>query len=201
MGREWADTGEDGVAMTVVLSAEHAARLSIVAGLAAAMGIESACGEAQRGVRIKWPNDVMVNGRKIAGILVECADGLARVGIGINVHQERWPDELQSTAASLAQLGIRTDRLTVMIDVLLRLQMALGMNEEWLTKESAKRDVLTGTTCGFRIGKREIHGRVLRVDPMKGLAVQTEEQGEVWLPAATTTVIKEQDRRGIDPGA
>ncbi len=58
------------------------------------------------GVDIKWPNDVLVNGRKLCGILVEsvgAGSGLPRiiVGIGVNLNHQSFPEELNSTATSL----------------------------------------------------------------------------------------------------
>lgn len=189
-GRAWADTGEDGVAMTVVVAAECAERLAIAAGVAIARAIESLPLTNGTRVGIKWPNDVMVNDRKLAGVLVECSCGCALIGIGVNVSQNYWPEELGDVAISLAQVGVKTDRIAVMVDILLQLQMTIGMSDEWLEKEFRKRDTLLGKRAVFRTGEREIRGKVLSVDPMRGLAVETE-HGERWLPAATTTVLKE----------
>ena len=63
--------------------------ISLVAGTAVAEAIEGAVGLA---VQVKWPNDVMLNRRKVAGILAEASDGRVVVGVGLNVNQER--DEL-----------------------------------------------------------------------------------------------------------
>ncbi len=190
-GRRWEDTGEDGVAMTITLPAERVERLSIIGGLAAARAIELACAGVQANVGIKWPNDVLANGRKIAGVLIECAGGMALMGIGINVHQRSWPAELGDRATSLEQLGVATDRLNVMIDVLLHLQACLGMSDTWLAEEFARCDLLKDTDAAFRIGQREVRGRVLRVEAMLGLAVRDEAGVEHWLPAATTTIVKD----------
>ncbi|HDQ15115.1 MAG TPA: biotin--[acetyl-CoA-carboxylase] ligase, partial [Sediminispirochaeta sp.] len=51
--------------------------------------------------KIKWPNDVLVEGRKIAGILSEAGGGFVRVGIGLNCRQEGFPDDLRRPATSL----------------------------------------------------------------------------------------------------
>ncbi|HTN85460.1 MAG TPA: biotin--[acetyl-CoA-carboxylase] ligase [Sorangium sp.] len=62
-------------------------------------------------VRLKWPNDVLVGGRKLAGILVEAqlrGDAVSSVivGVGLNVHASSFPPELSARATSLAMLGI-----------------------------------------------------------------------------------------------
>jgi BirA family transcriptional regulator, biotin operon repressor / biotin---[acetyl-CoA-carboxylase] ligase len=50
---------------------------------------------------IKWPNDILVAGRKIAGILCESRSSITAVGIGVNINQTEWPDDLVSKAVSL----------------------------------------------------------------------------------------------------
>ena len=50
---------------------------------------------------IKWPNDILVAGRKVSGILCESRSSITAVGIGVNVNQTEWPDNLVSKAVSL----------------------------------------------------------------------------------------------------
>jgi biotin-(acetyl-CoA carboxylase) ligase len=98
---------------------------------------------------------------------------------------------LQRRAISLAELGFDVDRLLVIEMLMQCLRFMLRDDDARLIDRFRERDALTGTTCCFRIGEREVRGTVVRVDPMRGLAVLTENQGEVWLPAATTTLIKD----------
>ena len=75
-------------------------QLSLVAGLAVAIALER---EARCSALVKWPNDVLVDGRKVAGILLEASGAAVVCGIGINVNQarERAPAETRSPAVSL----------------------------------------------------------------------------------------------------
>jgi BirA family biotin operon repressor/biotin-[acetyl-CoA-carboxylase] ligase len=73
--------------------------LTLALGLATAEAIASAAGIA---CDLRWPNDVMLGGRKLAGILVQLVDGRAIAGIGINVAHRRFPPELETEATSLA---------------------------------------------------------------------------------------------------
>ena len=70
LGRQWADTAENGIAMTIVLDrgAYQPAALAVSAAVGTAMAIESVL---NRPAGIKWPNDVMIQGRKNAGILID----------------------------------------------------------------------------------------------------------------------------------
>jgi len=192
LGRPWVDTGEHGVAMTMVMKADRPERMAVAVAVAVAFAIMTAqkvCPSPKRQpIGIKWPNDIMAGGRKVAGILIEMVDGRALVGIGINVSQASWPRELEGRAVSLGQLGFVVERL-LLIDLVL--QGLLGWFSDSDVNIAARFDefdVLRGSVATFRCGEREVSGTVLRIDPMRGLAVLTD-QGEVWLPAATTTVL------------
>ena len=85
------------------LTIENASMVTLVCALAVSMGISQVTGaEAQ----IKWPNDIVMNGRKICGILTEMSVvsgkvGHVVVGIGINVSNLQFPEEIANTAGSL----------------------------------------------------------------------------------------------------
>lgn len=197
LGRAWADTGIDGVAVTFVVEASRPERMAIAAAVGvadahiASMKLTNAWRARKVNVGIKWPNDVIVDDRKIAGVLIEQVDDRAFIGIGVNVRQMSWPAELQGRAVSLLELGFDADRLVVIDQLMQSLEYVLRDDDQRLISQFLELDVLTGTSCAFRIGQREVRGKVRRVDPMNGLAVLTENGGEVWLPAATTSVIKD----------
>jgi BirA family biotin operon repressor/biotin-[acetyl-CoA-carboxylase] ligase len=122
-GRVWEQRGDLGVAMTAVVEAAESEFLSKVAGLAAWSACRCALDGTEAGgrVRIKAPNDVVVDEpggarRKLAGVLIEQGDGLAMIGIGVNVLQGRADFGLtvRGTACSLAMLGSAASRLDVM---------------------------------------------------------------------------------------
>lgn len=80
-------------------------RYTVLAGVAARNVIAGLLPE--RAVLIKWPNDIIADGKKIAGILCESRAAITAVGIGVNVNQTDWPDELISKATSLKLLSGR----------------------------------------------------------------------------------------------
>lgn len=185
LGRKWVDTQEDGVAMSLVIPAGPPERLA----LALAVGVADAAQRLlDRPIGIKWPNDIVVDGRKLAGILVEQSGTIAVAGIGMNVAQTTWPEELADRAVSLAQLGVAVDRLDVIVALLESLPTALRQSNDVLAADFSERDVLRGTEATLRNGRETIHGTVLRIDPFEGLLVKTS-SGEVRLPAATTTIL------------
>lgn len=125
-GRPWfAKPGNLAASLLLVtpVGAETAASLSFVAGLALADAIVAL--EAQRGVEragdgritVKWPNDVMADGAKLSGILLEAerlADGQTALVVGIGVNVTHVPPDLPYKAASLSALGLDVDGETVL---------------------------------------------------------------------------------------
>lgn len=102
-GRTWHDEPGQSIIMSAILRpaipASDMPKLSFVSSLAVAEWLGAECG---LGCALKWPNDVLIGNRKLAGILVELAGPAAVAGIGVNVNQRRFPDELAETATSLA---------------------------------------------------------------------------------------------------
>lgn len=106
-GRSWESPSGTGIFMTLMLKPEinpnNASMLTLVAALAVAKAIKDVTGlDAQ----IKWPNDIVINGKKICGILTEMSaqfDYINHIviGIGINVHNEVFSDEIAHMASSL----------------------------------------------------------------------------------------------------
>lgn len=185
LGRRWEDTGEDGVAVTFIVPSGQPERLAIAGAIGVARSLESLL---DADVGIKWPNDIVVLGRKLAGILIEQAQGCAFIGIGINVGQTRWPEILEPGVISLRQLGRRVDRIDVLCELIPALESALRLEAPSLVEGFVRRDVLRGKHAMFRHEGQLVCGIVQRIDPMRGLAVATQ-SGERWLPAATTTVL------------
>lgn len=106
-GRSWVSPSGTGIFMTLMIKPDinpnNASMLTLVAALAVAKAITSVTGEE---AMIKWPNDIVVNGKKVCGILTEMNaqfDYINHivVGIGINVHNESFPEEISLMASSL----------------------------------------------------------------------------------------------------
>jgi BirA family biotin operon repressor/biotin-[acetyl-CoA-carboxylase] ligase len=132
-GRAWA-TPEGNLAATLLLVAgrdlKQAATLGFVAGLSLADALDAAVPSArvaigidgaQRGrdrFELKWPNDVLASGAKLAGILLEStqlASGLFAVAVGIGVNVVAYPDDLPYPATSLKALGSACDAETLFL--------------------------------------------------------------------------------------
>lgn len=106
-GRSWVSPSGTGIFMTLMIKPDinpnNASMLTLVAALAVAKAITSVTGEE---ALIKWPNDIVVNSKKVCGILTEMNaqfDYINHivVGIGINVRNESFPEEISQMASSL----------------------------------------------------------------------------------------------------
>ena len=127
LGRAWEAPPGTAILCSVLLRPSgnrRAAELSLVGGLAAAEAVEDATGLA---AQIKWPNDVMLNRRKVAGMLAETAGGAVVLGIGLNVRQDRGelPQDTKVPAGSLyTATALRHDRAPILAGLLARLETA-----------------------------------------------------------------------------
>ena len=97
-GHAWHSEPGAGIYCSLVLPPSQV--LTLALGLATAEAIAQATGIQ---CDLRWPNDLMLDNRKTAGILVQLVDGLAIAGIGINVNHTEFPDDLQNEAISLRQ--------------------------------------------------------------------------------------------------
>ena len=106
-GRSWETPKGTNIAMTILLRPEirpeHASRLTLLMAMAVVRGIQKETG-LQAG--IKWPNDVVVDGHKVCGILTEMNTEVdyinyVVIGTGINVNQTEFPEEIREIAGSL----------------------------------------------------------------------------------------------------
>jgi BirA family transcriptional regulator, biotin operon repressor / biotin---[acetyl-CoA-carboxylase] ligase len=130
--------------------------------------------------RIKWPNDVWIDGRKVAGILVEGRpqEGWAVLGIGLNVSTEEFPAELSATSLLLEGAPLSPE------EALAAVVSTLG---DWLPRPATEvlaawrsRDALLGGTVRWQNGGKE--GTAAGVDDSGALIVETGD-GRVTLDA------------------
>jgi BirA family biotin operon repressor/biotin-[acetyl-CoA-carboxylase] ligase len=139
LGRSWLSPPRMSILCSVLLTPPVAAarlpELTIVAGDACAEAIARVTGLAPQ---IKLPNDVLIEGRKTAGILAEAREGRVVLGIGINVNvpAEKLPTDLEVRATSLlAELGRQVDRAELLVTLLEILERRY---DAWAARASAR---------------------------------------------------------------
>jgi BirA family transcriptional regulator, biotin operon repressor / biotin---[acetyl-CoA-carboxylase] ligase len=151
LGRSWVEEPGTALLLSVLLrppSERRAPELSLVAAVAVALAVEHATGLS---AQIKWPNDVMLDRQKVAGILAELRGDEVVVGIGLNVNQTRaqLPPDAPTPAASLRTVTGREHAPESLLATLLgRLDAAyvlwLEGGLDALYSELAPRDFLRG---------------------------------------------------------
>jgi BirA family transcriptional regulator, biotin operon repressor / biotin---[acetyl-CoA-carboxylase] ligase len=125
LGRSWhAPAGTSllfSLALEPGVASERLPELSVVAGEAVAEAIAAKTGLA---TAIKLPNDVLVGGRKIAGILAEASEGHVVLGVGLNISQrkDQLPADAVTPATSLALEGAKVAREELLAEILVRLE-------------------------------------------------------------------------------
>ncbi len=123
-GRSFESPKGTGIWMSILLRPDIAPSSASMLTLLAAMAVMSALKKNGIQADIKWPNDVVINGRKINGTLTEMSTefdyiNYVVVGIGINVNVKSFPDELKDLATSLyIETGKTYKRAAIMADVL-----------------------------------------------------------------------------------
>jgi BirA family transcriptional regulator, biotin operon repressor / biotin---[acetyl-CoA-carboxylase] ligase len=140
LGRIWHAPARTSVLVSVLLrppvESARLPELSLVAGGAVAEAIAELTGIEPA---IKFPNDVLIGGRKVAGILAESSEGRVVLGVGVNANQTEaeLPEDAQTEPTSLRiELGEPVDRAQLLAAILARLESAYGA---WVTGTSASR--------------------------------------------------------------
>lgn len=130
-GRTWESPAGSSIYMSILLRPEiapnKASMLTLVMALSVVEGIQECIGN-DRDIQIKWPNDIIINGKKLAGILTEMSSQIdyinhVTVGVGINVNMTEFPEEIADTATSLRlECGHTVKRASLIAAVMERLE-------------------------------------------------------------------------------
>jgi len=172
LGRAWKAPAGKGLLVSILLRPPPDRRvqeLSLVGGIAAALTVENALGLS---AQIKWPNDVMVNRSKVAGVLAEASDGTVILGIGLNVNQTRdeLPQDRKIPVGSLLTIdAVQRERAPLLAGLVAEIERAYklwqvgGLGE--LYEELGSRDFL--------------RGRRITVEGRSGLAIAIDRSGRL----------------------
>jgi BirA family biotin operon repressor/biotin-[acetyl-CoA-carboxylase] ligase len=204
LGRRWLSRPGEAILASVLLG--YARRgpgrgglapegLTIAAGLAVAEGIEQATGVR---AMLEWPNDVVFEGAKLAGVMVEVrevpAGGRLVVGFGINVAGAPAPGEVARAVTCLTEAaGTAPERIEVLRAVLValdgrvadvRARRIAALHDAWARRCAMLNRRVTVASAG-----RRVTGRVLDVSPREGLFLLTDAGERLHLAAATSTVV------------
>lgn len=175
LGRRWLSPPGEGLWFSVLLRPElppaSVTQLTIAAATAVARAIRSQTGVSPK---IKWPNDILIAGRKVVGILTELSAEQDRVshvilGIGVDVNVTEFPEELQGIATSLAAAaGRRFNRAAIAVSILQELESDYGRVQRGefteLAEEWERNCITLGQRIRIHIGSRTLSGRAESLD-------------------------------------
>jgi BirA family biotin operon repressor/biotin-[acetyl-CoA-carboxylase] ligase len=172
LGRKWMSPAKRGLWFSVLLRPDmrpqEVTRLTVASATALRRAIESQTGLK---AEIKWPNDILIHGKKVAGILTELSAELDRVkylvlgiGVDVNLNQGEFPAELRKLATSLkAELGQPVSRPALAVAILRELDHDYARIVSGQFAAVANEWEEHGTTLGhdvvIRTGDRQIRGR------------------------------------------
>ena len=179
-GHSWHSEAASGIYCSVVL--KPAPLLTLALGLATAEAITRSTGI---GCDLRWPNDVMVGGRKAAGILVQLVNGSAIGGIGINVNHTEFPAQLAPEATSLRlQAGREFSREDILMALLRAVENFAEMDNQSIlrlvttaSRDAAGRRVVVAQPAGT------IRGVTAGLDPSGYLVVRKDDGTETLVLA------------------
>lgn len=181
-GRPWAsEPGNLHASLLVQLECPPTAtpQLSLVAGVATIDAVRQAAGGGPAGLRLKWPNDVLIGPAKCAGILAESTTGelsvTAVIGIGINLAWHPW--DFGRAATHLDEHGPRVspDAMLGHLDDAMRHWLAAWscgaefarVRRAWLERAGA-----AGEQCTVDTGSERVNGTFVDLDPQGGLVIR-----------------------------
>jgi len=185
LGRKWVSPARKGLWFSILLRPnlrpQETTQLTVACATALRRAIVS---QTRLPVEIKWPNDILINGKKVAGILTEMSAELDRVrhvipGIGIDVNQEEFPVELRKTASSLKiESGEDFSRPALATAVLRELdkdysRVCAGKFSE-VAGEWEEHCGTIGRDVTVQIGDRKIRGRAESLDDDGALILRSE---------------------------
>lgn len=202
MGRAWISQPESGIYLSVILRPHFVPMKAVCVTFIAAIAVVEAI-ERLFGLRaqIKWPNDVMIHGKKMAGILTELRaemEGIHYmiVGMGVNVNTTRFPKELQSKVTSLnVELKEKVSRVKLAQAILEGLeQWYLATQSEGGVERAFDRWRELSCTLGHRVeinlGTEIVHGLATHLGQMGSLFVTLDSGEEREILAGDVTMVE-----------
>ncbi len=191
LGRPWVSERSAGIYCSLVLRPPIPASRAPLLTLAAGLALADAASEITRvEADIRWPNDVLIDGRKCCGILPEMSSEMERVkyivlGIGLNVNQQQFPADLANQATSLAlAAGRRLARSEVLAVVLRSLdrryrQLLDGGPEAVIAEFEYRSSYACGRSVSVSNDAEQFQGVTKGLDRSGFLLVRREDTGEV----------------------
>lgn len=184
LGRSWSSPAGAGLWQSVLLRPalppRDAPLITLCVALAMAQAVEETCG---LDVRIKWPNDLVYQGKKLCGILLEVGGDLDAIeyivaGAGLNVRRGAYPPELAEKAGAIEDFTAPPERRTVLVHYLAALEKAVALLEQQGFAGIQEAYCARSCTLGSQVqvtGSVNLRGTAEALDGSGALLVRTED--------------------------
>ncbi|MGA2780348.1 MAG: biotin--[acetyl-CoA-carboxylase] ligase [Smithella sp.] len=203
MQRVWHSPADSNIYTSIILRPQiepaRTPQISILAGVAVADVLESYCPDR---IKLKWPNDVLIDGKKVCGILSQVKTTVSEVdfivlgmGINVNINYNQLPEEIRNLATSLAmETGQEVSRLELIISLYENLtkwykqliQNGFGpIKEKWQSLTP-----MIGQTVQVMFGEEEVNGKAIGLDDDGSLILLAAGNKEFKVSAGDATIIK-----------
>jgi len=202
LGRQWHSPEGTGIYLSIILKPDFVTEMAPAVSIMTAVALADTLVKYNPGeVRIKWPNDVLIGGRKVAGILTELSAEREKInyiiiGVGINVNQAvgDFPEELRQLATSLRRsLKKKVRRVRLIQGFLVNFEKEYARYKRYRLKKShfkvRKYSSLIGHEITLRSGKQEETGMAVDID-MDGRLVLERDGVKSLVNAGEVTVVK-----------
>ncbi len=192
-GAAWMSQSHESLAFSVILRPKFSRalwpRISLICGLAVCKVLEKHGLIAE----VKWPNDVMVQQKKVCGILIEASESAVIAGIGINVNVSDFPNELKSIATSmLIECGKNFDRQEILSEIqqsLIRHLLRVDNDFTSIIQELRERCYLTGKSVRMLVANQEMQGTVQGIGKNGELMIDHAGRRECYLQADEIRIV------------
>ncbi len=194
-GNKWFDGKNKSILCSILVfyGSVQPNMMALAAAAATAQAIDR-CGKYE--AKIKWPNDIFVNDKKLAGILIEKKHNYYIVGIGINCHHQKadFPNELRDIATSIdMESNTICDRNILVKKLLFNFERCLEIcenNPDEIVENWHARSMLNGKRITLEHNGNQFTGICLGVEPSQGLILQLERGGVKMFNASETSIVK-----------
>lgn len=206
LGRSWHSPENCGIYCSLILRPKiHPTKAPGISLITAVAVAETIAGYGDFNIGIKWPNDILLSGRKAAGILTELSAELDRInfiviGIGINVNHKQtdFPEELKDLAISLRMAAKKEiGRVEFLQKMLYKFEKEYMIFKKSGLEKSRKKILkyssLLYTEIDLKVGRKTISGKVIDIDKLGRLVVETANGTESFY-AGEVTMHRKSDR-------
>jgi|WetSurMetagenome_2_1015567.scaffolds.fasta_scaffold04050_4 BirA family transcriptional regulator, biotin operon repressor / biotin---[acetyl-CoA-carboxylase] ligase len=202
LGRTWRAESGSNILFSIIIrptiEINKVGLLPFFAAVGVALAVETITGTC---CECKWPNDVLLNGKKCCGILLESSFqhnvlDYAVIGIGVNVNQKVFDEDLKDRATSLIQeYGKKFDRKSVLHHILTSLELLYSEVKvgsfETILKEWNARTTMFGKQVTLTQAGEQIHGRAISLSMDGGLVLATPAGQRVCYAGDVTFALEE----------